>query len=275
MPLRPARSLSVTFSSPGASNDKADQDTTTMTQPTTTIGRSPAGPWLRDARDDDALVLAVRAGDPSAFEAIMRRHNRLLFRTARGIVDDDAEAQDVVQDAYLRAFTSIASFRGQSALATWLARIVINGALSAQRRKGRVIRMSEEDEFMDAVDGRDDASSGETPDSAATPEQAAAEAQMAARLREAIDRLPAIYRSVFMLRAVEEMSVEDTAAVLSVRTDVVKTRYLRVRAMLREDLRADVGVDVRQAHAFAGERCDAVVATVLAHLRARGLIRAH
>lgn len=235
--------------------------------------RTAAAPWLHDSRSDGDLVDAIRTGDATAFETIMRRHNRLLFRTARGIVDDDAEAQDVVQDAYLRAFTNIATFRGDSALATWLARIAINAALTAQRRRGRMVQITEEHEPMDADESPTGVPLAAQIDAAATPENAAARTQMAHRLRHAIDRLPPLYRSVFMLRAIEEMSVDDTASVLSVRPDVVKTRYLRARAMLRADLHADVGADARHAYAFAGDRCDAVVAAVLDRLRERHLIR--
>jgi RNA polymerase sigma-70 factor (ECF subfamily) len=226
---------------------------------------------MTDSRTDGDLVQSLLRGDASAFEAIMRRHNRLMFRTARGIVGDDAEAQDVVQEAYLRAFTAIAAWRGEAALSTWLARIAINVALSVQRRKGRWIEMRDPEEG---------AGSGGEPlhglhaHSPASPEQQTEQAQMRRLLEQAINRLPPIYRSVFMLRAVEEMSVEDTADALAVSADVVKTRFLRARAMLREQLGAELA-PTQGLYAFAGHRCDAVVAAVLAQLHARGLIRPH
>ncbi|AKJ30841.1 RNA polymerase sigma-54 factor RpoN [Caldimonas brevitalea] len=225
-----------------------------------------------DARTDAELVESVLAGDACAFEAIMRRHNRLMFRTARSIVGDDAEAQDVVQEAYLRAFTAIAGWRGASALATWLARIAMNVAVSIQRKKSRWIEMDSPDEVLEDGPERTLSETGAGP---AGPEEQAAQAQVRRLLEQAIDRLPPIYRSVFMLRAVEELSVEEAAETLAVTPDVVKTRFLRARAMLRSELGAEVGVAAQRVHTFAGERCDAVVATVLAELHARGLIRAH
>ena len=235
----------------------------------------PAGVRTSEARSDHALVAAVKAGDASAFEAVMRRHNRLMFRTARAIVTDDADAQDVVQEAYLRAFTAMQTYRGDAALSTWLARIAINVALSLQRRKGRLVQLDEAQEAIDAGQEAEDPMA-DLPSDHASPETRAAQAQVRQLLQRAIDELPPLYRSVFMLRAVQEMSVEETASALQVSADVVKTRYLRARAMLRDTLRADVGAaEATQLYAFAGERCDEVVAAVLAQLHARGLIRPH
>jgi RNA polymerase sigma factor (sigma-70 family) len=229
---------------------------------------------VTDSRSDAELVLALQAGDARAFETIMRRHNRLMFRTARGIVGDDAEAQDVVQEAYLRAFTAIASWRGEAALSTWLARIAINVAIGMHRKRGRWISL---DEGQQGDHDRDPEAAMNDPDTSDSgPEQQTARMQMRHLLEQAVNGLPEIYRSVFMLRAVEEMSVEQTADALAVSPDVVKTRYLRARAMLRTALGAEVGGgDLQHLYAFAGTRCDAVVATVLAELHARGLIRPH
>jgi len=235
-----------------------------------------------DARGDAQLVLAVLAGDASAFEAIMRRHNRLMFRTARSLVDDDAEAQDVVQESYLRAFTAMAAYRGEAALSTWLVRIAIHQAISAQRRKGRLVLLHEPQPRDGAAsDAESDAENAMSiPESSAsaqpeTPEARTLQAQTRLLLERAIGQLPPIYRSVFMLRAVEELSVDDTAAALAVSQEVVKTRFLRARAMLRELLQADIHLPPREVYAFAGERCDEVVGSVLAALQARGLIRPH
>lgn len=216
---------------------------------------------------DAELVQRTLAGETPAFEAIMRRHNRLLFRSARGIVGDDAEAQDVVQEAYLSAFTKLHSFRGDSALGTWLARIAINIALDVQRKQGRTVLV---DAFADAplAPGtaalepamNNNASTHEAPDTAAERKQ------ILALLQGTIDSLPPIYRSVFILRAIQELSVEETAACLQVTGDVVKTRYLRARTMLRDALGARIEAHATHTYAFAGARCDAVVAHVLATL---------
>ena len=233
-----------------------------------------------DARPDLALAHAVLAGDAGAFEAIMRRHNRLMFRTARGIVDNDVDAQDVVQEAYLRAFTAMHAYRGDAALGTWLARIAINVALSVMRKKGRLVAFAQDfapaEDWDNALDtDHPEHAMAERPSDTASPETRAAQAQLRELLQRAIDQLPPIYRSVFMLRAVEELSIEETAHTLQVSADVVKTRYLRARHLLRGLLDADAGHELGALYAFAGERCDAVVAAVLAQLRARGLIRPH
>jgi RNA polymerase sigma-70 factor (ECF subfamily) len=224
----------------------------------------------RDRHGELELVERARGGDAAAFELIMRRHNRLLFRAARGIVADDVEAQDVVQEAYLRAFTHLDTFRADAAIGTWLARIAINSALDAQRARGRDV----------PIDRHTDVSAEPTPEHAMSfsaprsdaPDAAAERGQLRDLLQAAIERLPPIYRSVFMLRAVEEMSVEATASCLDVSADVVKTRYLRARALLRDALGAQIEAHAAEAYSFAGARCDAVVGSVLAALRARGLI---
>ena len=217
---------------------------------------------------DADLVARAGDGDEAAFEAIMRQHNRLLFRSARGIVDDDASAQDVVQESYLKAFSALNGFRGDCALGTWLVRIAIRVALDHQRKRGRIV----------SLDERNDAASPtpmetlmqENAPSTEAPDTQAERSELRAALQRAIDSLPPIYRSVFMLRAVEEMSVDDTALCLQVSGDVVKTRYLRSRALLRDALGAQLEAHTPQVYAFAGARCDAVVAHVLAALRRRG-----
>ncbi|WP_116603074.1 RNA polymerase sigma factor [Cupriavidus alkaliphilus] len=227
-----------------------------------------------DATTDADLVASARAGTASAFEVIMRRNNRLLFRTARGVVADDSEAQDVVQETYLRAFTSLESFRGEAALSTWLARIAINVALTAQRKKTRLVQMEargEEEDFpgeplqenMMSFRAADDES----------PEAMAERGQVRKLLQAAVENLPPIYRCVFILRAVEDMSVEETAYCLGVSGDVVKTRFLRARLMLRESLADEVKPYLQSTFGFAGARCDAVVCHVFAALRERGLVR--
>jgi RNA polymerase sigma factor (sigma-70 family) len=220
---------------------------------------------------DADLVARANGGDEAAFEAIMRQHNRLLFRSARGIVADDAEAQDVVQETYLKAFSALQTFRGDCALGSWLARIAIRVALDQQRKNGRIVSLDERPGIdtptpMETLMERN-APATETPDSYAE------RAQLRATLQRAIDSLPPIYRSVFILRAVEEMSVEDAASCLHVSTDVVKTRYLRARALLRDALGAQLEAHTQHVYAFAGARCDAVVAHVLAELQRRGRIR--
>jgi RNA polymerase sigma-70 factor (ECF subfamily) len=217
-------------------------------------------------RSDAELAAGAVAGDASAFEAMVRQHNRLLFRTARGIVADDAQAQDVVQETWLRAFGKLASWRGEAALGTWLARMAINIAVSSQRRKGRLVQLRDDGPTEDAMDTTG-APGNETPDAIAE------RSEMRALLQSSIEGLPPIYRSVFILRAVEEMSVEEAAFCLDVSQDVVKTRFLRARAMLRDELATRVETGAHDTFAFAGARCDAVLAHVMAGLRRQGRIR--
>jgi RNA polymerase sigma-70 factor, ECF subfamily len=229
-------------------------------------------PVQRDPDEDDGLLLAaLREGQAHAFERVMRRYNRLLFRAARGILHDDAEAQDAVQEAWLRAFLALDSFRGECALPTWLTRIAIHQALDRQRKLGRLVLWDEdpstEENDMPTRMHRDAA------DTALSPEDELARQQVRRQLQEAIDLLPPIYRVVFILRAVHGLSIDETAVAVQVSHDVVKTRYLRARALLREQLDFDPETEAGYLHDFAGERCDAAVADVLVRLRAEGVIR--
>ncbi len=221
---------------------------------------------------DAGLVARAARGETGAFETIMRRHNRLLFRSARGVVDDDAQAQDVVQETYLRAFSSLDSFRQDCALGTWLARIAINVALDMQRKRGRSVPI---DTHLNvgAEPAMEHLMAFKAP-AAAAPDVQAERVQLRALLQRSIDGLPVIYRSVFILRAVQEMSVDETASCLQISDAVVKTRYLRARAMLRDALGAQVEAHAQDVYAFAGERCDSVVAHVLAQLVAKGAAQA-
>ncbi len=222
------------------------------------------------AGSDAQLVASALQGEQSAFEAIMRRHNRLLFRAARGVVSDDAEAQDVVQETYLRAFTRLQDFQGGAALGTWLVRIAINLALDVLRKRGRSVPTDFTHDTSDEP-STEQMMSFAAPQSA-SPESLAARTELRDLLQSAIESLPPIYRSVFMLRAVQEMSVDEAAYCLQVSDAVIKTRYLRARALLRDALGAQLEAHADSVFAFAGERCDQVVRHVLAELEQRNLI---
>jgi RNA polymerase sigma-70 factor (ECF subfamily) len=207
--------------------------------------------------------LAARAahGDSAAFEALMRRYNRMLFRTARAILRDDAEAEDALQEAYIQAYRALGTFRREAELSTWLARIVANEALQRLRKHAR---RAEIVPLQPAADAELEQVSDTQTDKA--PELGAARAEMRRLLESQIDALPDAYRSVFMLRAVEELSVEETAAVLDLAPATVRTRLFRARSMLREALAQKIDLACEDAFSFAGERCDRVVARVLARL---------
>jgi RNA polymerase sigma-70 factor (ECF subfamily) len=219
------------------------------------------------ASDESDLALAgrVASGNLDAFEHIMRRHNRMLYRAARSILRDDAEAEDCLQSAYLLAYRSIGTFAGRSKLSTWLARIVINEALARKRRAARRGVVIPLDSVADADISEDSpaASSAGSPG----PEAEAMRHELGALIERRIDTLPEAFRGVFVLRALEELSVEETAAVLDIPEATVRTRYFRARSMLRESLAREVDTALDEAFAFAGTRCDRIVAAVLERLR--------
>ena len=223
-----------------------------------------------DRAADAALVARALAGEAGAFAAIMRRHNRLMFRAARGVVHDDAEAQDVVQEAYLRAFTRLRNFRGDAALGTWLARICLRTALDVLRRRARSVAIDPAQASDQEPQPEDAMSYFAPPDDA--PDQARARAQLRALLESAVHSLPPLYRSVFLLRAVQEMSVQEAAFCLDISEELVRTRYLRSRAMLRDALGARAEACADSVFPFALARCDQVVQQVLDALARRGLL---
>jgi RNA polymerase sigma-70 factor, ECF subfamily len=215
-------------------------------------------PERPDACTEPELLSRAAAGDANAFELIMRRHNRLLYRTARSILRDDAESEDAVQDAWLKAWRALPTFRGESRLSTWLVRIAMNQALSRVRRRGGVVVPlgapgvpSEEETSMQPDTPMHD------------PEIAAQRAELTRIIERHIDRLPEQFRSVFMLRALEEMSVEEVAHALGIQEATVRTRFFRARAQLREALARDVDFAMDDAFSFDGPRCDRMVAGVM------------
>src|SRR5262245_13885471 len=216
---------------------------------------------------DTELAGRVAQGDHAAFEVLMRRHNRALFRTARAILRDDAEAEDALQEAYLQAYRTIGSYRGEARLSTWLARVVANEALMRLRkqvRRSAIVPLQPgvpAEEINQIAEGSMDK----------TPESLARRAEVRKLLEERIDALPGAYRAVFMLRGVEEYSVEETAAILQIPEATVRSRFFRARSLLREGLASEVDLACEDAFGFAGERCDRVVARVLARLAAEGL----
>lgn len=218
---------------------------------------------------DTDLAAAVCARTPGAFETLMRRYNRVLFRTARSVLKDDTEAEDALQDAYLQAYRHLHAFRGDASLRTWLTRIVVNEAIARSRKLARSAEVIE----LGGGPGHDDpdygASMHEHP-SPDGPEQQAQRAQFRLMLEHQIDRLPEAFRTVFMLRAVEEMSGEEVAAVLDIPEATVRTRFFRARSMLRESLQREFDFAVEDAFAFDGARCDRIVARTLAALAQAG-----
>jgi RNA polymerase sigma-70 factor (ECF subfamily) len=211
---------------------------------------------------DADLARYVAGGDEAAFEAIMRRYNRAMFRTAHAILRDEAEAEDALQEAYLQAYRTMGSYRGEARLSTWLARVVANEALMRLRKHARrsaIVPLHPgigTEEINQIAEGSMDKE----------PENSARRAEMRKLLEQRIDALPGAYRAVFMLRAVEEYSVEETAAILQIPEATVRSRFFRARGLLREGLASEVDIACGDAFAFAGERCDRVVARVMERL---------
>jgi RNA polymerase sigma-70 factor (ECF subfamily) len=221
-----------------------------------------------DNETDDALRQRVVDGEQTAFADLMRRYNRRLYRVARSILRDDAEAEDALQDAYLQAYRALPAFRGDSSLATWLTRIVMNAALMRRRKSGRmaeVIELGAEPAMDEMAAVRDPAGSGQPEQ----PEQAALRSQARGLIEAKIDGLPEVFRTVFILRAVEELSVEETGRVLEIPEATVRSRYFRARGMLREALARELDFALDDAFGFDGERCNRIVANVMARLRER------
>jgi RNA polymerase sigma-70 factor (ECF subfamily) len=214
---------------------------------------------------DAELAPLIAAGDKDAFEALMRRYNQKLYRTARAILKDDAEAEDAVQEAYLTVYGSIGSFRGEAQLSTWLVRVTANHALMRLRKRKRTAEVI----HLESSGAEHDTNFMESTMDEATheqPENAAARAETRRLLEAAIDRLPETFRAVFVLRGVEEMPVEEVAAALGIPEATVRTRFFRARSLLRESLARELDLALEDAFAFAGERCDRIVVGVLARI---------
>ena len=228
---------------------------------------APAHPRLEfsEHTPEQELITYAAAGDETAFEAIMRRHNRLLFRTARSIVRSDTDAEDVLQEAYLNAWQALGQFRADARLSTWLVRIVVNEALGRSRRKSaQVIPL---DAAMTSSAPEIQASLTQSADQ--QPEHFAMREQLRALIERRIDRLPDLYRTIFILRGLEEMSTHAVSQALQMPEATVRTRYSRARSLLREGLAKDIDMTLDDAFSFDGERCDRIVAGVLSEARKR------
>ena len=220
-----------------------------------------------DRGDEHTLVQRIASGDRAAFELLMRRHNRRLFRLARATLRDDAEAEDALQEAYLSAYRAIGDFRGEAALATWLSRLVLNECLGRLRRHARrekVIPM-----VRPAHDDESELDAPALPDTGA-PERAMMRAEMRVLIERQLDQLPRALRLVFVMREVEDMGVEETARCLDIPEATVRTRHFRARCLLREALEREIGLAQRDLYEFGGAHCDRVVQRVMARLERGG-----
>jgi RNA polymerase sigma-70 factor (ECF subfamily) len=226
-------------------------------------------PAIRKGRaadlDDAELVRRALERDPDAFREIMQRHNRRLYRIARSVLRNDSEAEDAVQETYIAAFNYLASFRGESTLASWLSRIAINEALGRLRRKPAAADFA-------PIDAVRDAEIIQFPSSAASddPERTMAQRQILQLVEQATDALPEVYRVVFVTRVIEGMSIEETAGLLGIKAETVKTRLHRARRLVQEQLNKQIGPLMLDAFPFAGRRCERLTERVMTRLRLTG-----
>ncbi len=216
-----------------------------------------------EALDETALVEQARGGNGDAVRLITRRHNRRLYRVARGVLGNDSEAEDVVQEAYVRAFTHLDRFRGESSLSTWLTRIALNEALGRKRRLRPMLAVSILD---DQPSARAEVIPFPSMQTEVDPERTIAQREIRRILERAIDDLPAAFRTVFVLRVVEGMDIEETAGVLAIKPQTVKTRLYRARRLLRDALDHEIASALTDAFPFAGVRCSRTTEQVLRRL---------
>jgi RNA polymerase sigma-70 factor, ECF subfamily len=216
-----------------------------------------------DALGDAELVQLARQRDSRAFRVIMQRHNRRLYRVARAVTRDESEAEDVVQEAYFRAFANLGNFRGDSSLATWLTRIALNEALGRLRRQRPTVELS----TLDA-ESQDETHVIPFPLMAANcdPERAVAQREIRSLMERAIDDLPEVFRIVFVMREIEELSIEETAGFLNLPPATVKTRLHRARRLLRQALDEQLAPALADAFPFDGMRCTRMADRVLERL---------
>lgn len=208
-----------------------------------------------DALPDEAVVQRIRGGETALFEILMRRYNQRLYRVARSILRNDAEAEDVMQEAYVRAYEHLHQFAGKAKFSTWLTKIAVYEALGRLRRSGRT-------EDFDSISEMSVHTMAKVTADTPNPERQAYDHELRLVLEGAIDALPESYRSVFVLRVVEGLSVAETAACLDVGAETVKTRFHRARSFLRKEIHERAGIVAADVFPFHLSRCDRVVEAV-------------
>jgi len=218
-----------------------------------TLARAKSEGWT-----DEEVVERVKAGDTALYEIVMRRYNQRLYRVARAILHDDAEAEDVMQEAYVRAYQHLHQFAGLAPFSAWLTRIAVHEALARLRSRNRTEQLKES--------GQDRELSMNMVEPWPDPEQNASRAELGRLLEEAVLGLPQQFRAVVMLRDIEELSTSETASALDLSEENVKVRLHRGHALLRGWLFARAGAEAKNAFPFMGARCDRVVRGVFLRL---------
>ena len=216
---------------------------------------NPAGTARTSAFSDTEVVSRVLEGDTALFEVLMRRHNQRVYRAARAILRDDGEAEDVMQEAYVNAYAHLEQFDGRAQFSTWLTKIAVYEAIARVRKQRRY-------EPLDDAPMETTMSNTFSPD----PERQAFGRELGALIESAVDSLGDGYREVFMLRQIEGLSTAETAEVLGVSQDLIKTRFSRAKHALQQHILARAGEASPAAFAFGHQRCDRVCAGVLARI---------
>lgn len=227
-----------------------------------------------DDIEDLELVRRAAAGEMRAFDLLMKRHNQRLYRAARGILRNEPDAEEAVQEAWWKAYNHLAEFHGDAQPITWLTRITINEALMRQRRnksRDAVIQPNGSDADDDDKDSEVTLENSIMEPESSQPEQRVSTGELRAMIEARIDELPDHYRAVFMLRGVEGLSFAEIASTLGLTQATVRVRFMRARRLLRAALHQDIDVSAGNAFSFAGARCDRIVAGVHARLRAAGV----
>lgn len=217
---------------------------------------------LHDLSDME-IARRLAGGDTAALEIVMRRNNQTLYRAARSILRNDEDAEEAVQDTYLKAYRAISAYKGGSKLSTWLTRIAINEALARRRKfqhRADLIQLHQSALISEPAEGI------QMQPISDSPESTVRRSEIRRLIEQHIDQLPEIFRSVFVLRALEEMSVEETAICLDLPEATVRTRYFRGRALMREAVAREIDLSYEEAFSFDGERCDRIVENVLARI---------
>ena len=214
----------------------------------------------QDAVSDEKLVRLISSGDRTAFVVLMRRYDQLLYRTSRSILKDDAEAEDALQEGYLLAYRGMAGFRNEARLSTWLVRIVANEAMGRLRKSRRAGVLQLDDIALEKAQE----ANMKAPE---RPDELLSRADTRRLIEATIDALPDAYRVVFVLRAVQEFSVEETSEALGIPKATVRSRFSRARGLLRKALSKELDVALGDVFPFAGARCDRMVDAVMARLK--------
>ena len=222
---------------------------------------SPAKAALsQEPLSDEEVVARVLAGETAMFEIVMRRYNQRLYRVARAILRNDGEAEDVMQDAYVRAYEHLGQFAGRARFSTWLTRIAVHEALA---RQNRGTRFQELEPMTEGEGDPMDRFASLAPD----PERQASNSEIRSLLEEAVEGLPDAYRAVFILRDVENMSTTEAADALEITEENVKIRLHRAKALLRKSLYDRAGMQRREAFTFHAVRCSRVVKNVFERIQ--------